>query len=103
MVSTSLLLCCGHLTETLSSWVSLDVASQTASMQQSHVETSYLNHPSLIVDAIRLQSLRIKTFAHWEPGAEHAFSAAAGFSAVRLAASLFVFAYPCQFYTLGRP
>lgn len=43
-----------------------------------------------ILDAIRLQSLSIKTSAHWELGAEHAFSAAAGFSALRLAAYLFV-------------
>ena len=43
---------------------------------------------SLILDAIRLSHLSIKTSAHWEPGVEHAFSAAAGFSAFRLAAHL---------------
>lgn len=43
-----------------------------------------------ILDAIRLRGLSIKTSAHWELGAEHAFSAAAGFSALRLAAYLFV-------------
>ena len=59
-------------------------------MQQSHVETCDSLPPSLIMDAIRLQSLSIKTFVHWEPGAEYAFSAAAGFSAFRLAAYLFV-------------
>ena len=67
----------------------LDVASQTASVQQSHVETCH-NHPSHILDAIRLQGLSIKTSAHWELGAEYAFSAAAGFSALRLAAYPFV-------------
>ena len=67
----------------------LDVASQTASMQQSHVETSH-NNPSHILDAIRLHGLSIKTSVHWELGAEYAFSAAAGFSALRLAAYLFV-------------
>ena len=67
----------------------LDVASQTASVQQSHVETCH-NHPFHILDAIRLQGLSIKTSVHWELGAEHAFSAAAGSSAIRLAAYLFV-------------
>ena len=45
---------------------------------------------SLILDAIRLSHLSIKTSAHWDPGVEHAFSAAAGFSAIRLAAHLLV-------------
>lgn len=67
----------------------LHVASQTASMQQSHVETSH-NYPSRILDAIRLQGLSIKTSAHWELRAEYAFSAAAGFSALRLGVSPFV-------------
>ena len=57
------LLCCGHLTETSSSKVWLDVASQTASMQQSHVKTRR-KQPSHILDAIRLQGLSIKTSAH---------------------------------------
>lgn len=83
------LLCCGHLTETLGLSVWLDVASQTASVQQSHVKTCN-NHPSHILDVIRLQGLSIETFVHWRSGAEHASSAAAGSSAIPLAAYLFV-------------
>jgi len=45
---------------------------------------------SLILDAKRLSSMSIKTSAYWGSGAEYAFSAAAGFSAFRLAAHLFV-------------
>jgi hypothetical protein len=58
-------------------------------MQQSHAETcNILPHLSHILDAIKLQSLRITTFAHWELGAGYASSAATRFSALRVAAYL---------------
>ena len=78
----------GHATEALRSPVWLDVASQAASLHKSHVNSR--PSPSLILDATRLSSLSITTSVHWELGAEYASSAAAGFSAVRLAASLSV-------------
>ena len=78
-----------HLTRTLGSSVKLDVASQTASVQQSHAKTYHVQ-PSHILDAIRLQGLSIETSVHWELGTHSAFSAAAGSSTLRLTAHLFV-------------